>query len=819
MLGLLVSCTTGAPTRLEISPSPDGTTTPSTLDPTDTPAVEEQPGEPIGVVELTSFDVAVDEPFGETEPNTWKSSKFEGKDVELPLKVDEIVNRFVLNGLTPDQEEFFIENGFVVMHSEEEQFHHIRNGVSYAYGQPYFLSTDAAFHALHLTFDDLLEALEKEWIRQRIISITEATLNELLAYRPQFEGTHLESELDDSVAYLSIALRLFDETYLVDPVVEEIVDAQIEQIFAGEGVERSVLFPEFEDDYGAYKPVGHYAGDPELESYFRGQSWLGRVNLPLEDESSSRLPLLVTLALRRAEIDGESASSAWVQIHDVLTFLIGPSDDPGPPEFAALMDDVYGPAPDPQDLADDDRWSAFIQKREALPQPRINSLFVDFLEQAEPKVGWRFLGQRFTLDGYILQNLIFNHVQDKPDGARRWLPTGLDVMAALGSDPAMELLEELGETDYPKYTEQMTSLQEVVQAQTEEHWQSGFYDSWLYAFLPVLEPKDDAYPNVMRTKAWNIREMNSCLGSWAELKHDTVLYAKMPEGAGGGGPPCTSSAPPGYVEANPETFYRMAYVANVIADGLREREIIPGYAEEWCFPDSLIGYNTCMADLGARFTALGDLAAKELSGKALDDQDYGLIQACLGPQECFGISQERYSGEGMEPLPIVAAVAGSKIGLLEAATGYVDRIFVVVPIDGRLYAAQGGVYSYYEFIHPREDRLTDEAWRERLSGANPPSLPSWSKNFVFDGGSNTNVTGFYIGATFDITDSGDGVKLRQEPSMASSFTSEMKDGGIVQITDGPVKYDDFTWWEFEDCFTGDRGWVIQDGRWFDYASN
>lgn len=818
MLGLLVSCTTGAPTRSEISLPPDDTTTPAALVLTEPHADEEQPGETVGVVELASFDVAFDEPFAETDPNTWKSSTFEGKDVDLPLMVDDVVNRFVLNGLTPAQETFLIENGFVVMHSEEEQFHHIRDQVSDTYGQPYFLSTDAAFHALHLTFDDLLEALEKEWIRQRIMDITEATLTELLTYRPQFEGTQLESELDDSIAYLSVALRLFDESYVVDPDVEEIIDAQIGQILEGDGLQNSVLIPDFEDDYGAYKPVGHYAGDPELESYFRAMSWLGRVNFPLEDETSSRLPLFVTLALRKAEIDGESASSAWAQIHEVLTFLIGPSDDPGPPELAALMDEVYGSTPAPRDLADDDRWSTLVQMRDRLPQPRINSLFVAFLEQTEAKVGWRFFGQRFTLDGFILQNLIFNHVQDKPSGERRWLPTGLDVMAALGSNPAMELLEELGETEYPKYSEQMATLQEVVQAQTREQWQSGFYDSWLYAFLPVLEPKGDAYPSVMRTKAWNTREMNSCLGSWAELKHDTILYAKMPEGAGGGGPPCTSSAPPVYLEANPEAFYRMAYVANVIADGLRERIIIPGLANEWCFPDSLVGYNTCMADLGTRFSALGDLAAKELSGEPLEDQDYGLIQACLGPQECFGISQELYSGEGMEPLPIVAAVAGSKIGVLEAATGYVDRIFVIVPIDGRLYAAQGGVYSYYEFIQPREDRLTDEAWRERLSGPNPPSLPSWSKNFVFDGGGTTNVTGFYIGAAYDITELGDGVKLRQEPSMASSFTSELKFMGIVQITDGPVINDDFTWWEFEDCSTGDRGWAIQDGRWFDYAS-
>jgi hypothetical protein len=46
--------------------------------------------------------------------------------------------------------------------------------------------------------------------------------------------------------------------------------------------------------------------------------------------------------------------------------------------------------------------------------------------------------------------------------------------------------------------------------------------------------------------------------------------------------------------------------------------------------------------------------------------------------------------------------------ILEAATGAVDRIFVLIPgSDAKLQLAQGGVYSYYEFLQPRAGRLTD----------------------------------------------------------------------------------------------------------------
>ena len=56
---------------------------------------------------------------------------------------------------------------------------------------------------------------------------------------------------------------------------------------------------------------------------------------------------------------------------------------------------------------------------------------------------------------------------------------------------------------------------------------------------------------------------------------------------------------------------------------------------------------------------------------------------------------------------------------LEEAVGRVNPIYVVVPIaeaDGTTYlqVAKGGVFSYYEFPWPIDDRLTDEKWRGML---------------------------------------------------------------------------------------------------------
>ncbi len=110
-------------------------------------------------------------------------------------------------------------------------------------------------------------------------------------------------------------------------------------------------------------------------------------------------------------------------------------------------------------------------------------------------------------------------------------------------------------------------MQNLVASLSAEFWMERFYTGWQYAFLSQLADKTDAYPLFMSTSAWGYKDINSILGSWTQLKHDTILYTKMPEGLGGGGPPA-SPATPSFVEPNPDVFYRLAYAASTLKEGL-----------------------------------------------------------------------------------------------------------------------------------------------------------------------------------------------------------------------------------------------------------
>jgi hypothetical protein len=768
-------------------------------------------------------------PILSKEPVTaWQpSGSYPVQSDELPVHSSDISNAVVLDGLTPEQKAFLEKNGIVVIHSQETQFSQIRNSVSTYNGQPYYLTTDAAYHALHLTFDELLKAIERQSLRPGMKNMIKTVYDAVRIYQQQMQGTPLENDTRQATAYLAVALKLFDPEWTVDADLDSTVAQQVDQINAGRGKEKSTLFPTFEDDYGAYKPVGHYAGDARLESYFRGMTWLGRMHFKLNKvdpkEQLTRVPLIITLVMRRAQMsEGGSAADEWTHIHSLLTFLIGPSDDGGPVEYASLMDQVYGPAATITDLADEARWEQFINQSDNLPSPKIESLFYETAANVQSRGkdhGWRLMGQRFTLDGFIFQNLVNDKVKK-----RNW-PQGLDVAAVLGSQPALDTLEQMGETKYVNYPEQMDKLKKAVQAQPENQWLNNFYNNWLYGFIPQVAEKNATYPPFMQTRAWAFKDVNTTLGSWVELKHDTILYSKMPEGYGGGGPPGSPPAP-GMVEANPAVFYRLAYAVRSLYNGLEDRfnygHLDPVLETDFLYPEGALTMLPFLPNMADTFEKLGHTAEKELAGTPLQSEDYDDIQSCLGPVECMILDTQSphrppESQQKLPEVPVVAAVAGYNDSVMEAGVGNIDRIYVVVPLEGKLQVAQGGVFSYYEFIQPRDNRLTDEAWRKSLVDK-PPAAPQWVSKFVLPGGKPASRLVFRVGDVYLVTPAGANLNMRANPSKNAALLLKINTGDYLTIQDGPVTADGYTWWKVQP-FMNDKqvGWVVEDQTWYERA--
>ena len=59
-----------------------------------------------------------------------------------------------------------------------------------------------------------------------------------------------------------------------------------------------------------------------------------------------------------------------------------------------------------------------------------------------PPSGFLVFGQRFTVDSFILSHMVFDSIVFKGRKKERMMPSGLDLMAALGNDEASTLVSD-----------------------------------------------------------------------------------------------------------------------------------------------------------------------------------------------------------------------------------------------------------------------------------------------------------------------------------------------------------------------------------------
>ena len=219
----------------------------------------------------------------------------------------------------------------------------------------------------------------------------------------------------------------------------------------------------------------------------------------------------------------------------------------------------------------------------------------------------------------------------------------------------------------------------------------------------------------MRSEAWAAKDLQTGLGSYTELKHDTILFAKQLVAEAGGD--FVKANPRNWVEPDPAAFERLAAAADLLQQGLTQRGLLTAEA------GALLSTEI---DL---FRFLGRVAGDELAGRPLaaaDNQRLRNIGDALSAIWWRTSDRSRPDPSIPDQSALVADIASGPTTVLELATGDVETIYVIVPgNDGTFELARGGVYSYYEFTTPPGERLTDEAWRAMLEAKKQPVRPQW----------------------------------------------------------------------------------------------
>lgn len=663
-------------------------------------------------------------------------ARFNGGDYALPVDLTGV--QYVSDTqLSAAQQQLLSQNGFVVLPpkpGEYREFYQIYESGRYGM-QPVFVTTDSIYHVYHLLFDKMLRDLERDSFIGILNSLTSTMLKASDQQYQALKGTELEEPALRNVAFFGVAAQLLGLPDAVPSEASSLVSAELALINSAGGAQVSPIWDradladdkKLREDYSQYIPRGHYTRSEELKKYFKAMMWYGRLTYRLRDEFETRRALLMTQTLRTAvAADGTPAVTLWQNIYEPTTFIVGKADDLSFFEYGALMDSVFGANADPKSFADDSKFAAFMEAAKTLPPPQINSMWVWIWEDTEQATkGFRFMGQRFTLDSYVFGQVIWRKVGT--DSKPRGLPKGLDFMAAMGSEEAYNILKDTGENQYANYDTQMTKVRKEIGGLQTDSWTQNLYWSWLYTLQPLLTPKDARYPAFMQTQAWTRKDLHTALGSWTELKHDTILYAKqvMAEMGGGG----DQEVPHSYVEPNPEAYARLLALATMTKDGLEQRGLLSDLTRG--------NLENLISELGF----LQRISEAEMSGAQISDEDYWHMFYWGGVLEQFTLAAADTDAQaGARPIledqkaALVADVAtgldanGSLVAL-EEAIGQPTVMYVVLPGEPTRLAT-GAVFSYYEFPVAVDGRMTDEQWQAMVEAGNNPAAPDWTKLFI-----------------------------------------------------------------------------------------
>lgn len=671
---------------------------------------------------------AVSEDVSDNIPSAWNLNLTEVK-VNVPYSVPEItpnvgkyeVNKDLSNlfnagqyeGFTKEQMQAIYEDGFVIMEPSYNalKLHHVYEWPIYK-ESPVFITVDSALHLYHIYYDKSLKYVESSLLYNKLDFLSRNLLLESIKAFSNPEFSSLKEELKFVSAYFLTANRILEPNFSDEKLPEEIsalADKEIKLIEEASDFAKSPLLGT-DLDYSQFTVRGHYTGNDKLEKYFKAMMWYGLCRFPVFDETKGEPTLNVDsltkgMLITCLALKNEENFKALDNLYSVSALYTGMSDDLGIIEFRDLISKVYGQNPDLNLLKDDSYYQKLLEEALKLPEPKIKPKTTVVNQPAGRQ--FRLIGQRYSFDAEVLQNLM--------EPILRPVPSGLDVVAGFGSIRAVELLDIYYEPKkaWDKYEENLNKMIEKIHELTDDEWKSDLYKGWLWSIKSSSKSFEDeeGMPGFMRNKKWTDKNIHTALGSYAELKHDSILYTKQPVAEMGGGGDI--SIPYNYVEPNVEVYSKLKWLAENTKTQLKTRNMLD--EENARILDMIIEMQTIMLNV----------SVKELINQNISEEENMILYSYGGRIDSIIQSlNAELMNEGIDTSGDVSSALIADIATvapnnyyphgtyLEIGNGLPLEVYVVCKTNDKLYLAKGALFNYYEFLSDK--RLTDDEWQKMI---------------------------------------------------------------------------------------------------------
>lgn len=650
------------------------------------------------------------------------------------------------------------QNGFVL--SERAQWSRFLEAYAWIYWKdlPVLVTTDSILQSVHQSYSDLLSDIETRIVMDELRTLLQATLSQLHGAAQANRDPALAPLYTDLDDYIRVALVLLANS---QPAGGRVRDWAALATSAGSVSEVELFGATYPVDFTLFTPRGHYTRSDALKQYFRALNWLAQVDFrivtfnPDTSEPVLNPQAVAVVALLRDALDQAGQRERWQAIDTLFAGLVGRSDNMLLTDFDRFWRDMRLAAP-ADALAVPPEQMLVQLTRNDYGQQRITGQIISRAAEntstaAIPRpVSFMLLGQRFAIDSYVFSSLVYDRLMLDGNPVLRPLPAPLDVMYALGNDRAATHLA--GELDQYHYAGHLAALRRQIDGFPDAYWSMPVYNGWLGLIRSLSAPTLDArYPQALRTAAWADKTLQTQLASWAQLRHDNLLYVKQSMTTA----MAVCEYPAGYVEPYPAFYAALAAYAqtgqralgalNAQSLSADAQQILQRALDHFGNVQVIAGQLQNLAEKELRhepFTPDEELFLKSVVKSLLDAVSLG----CGGP-----VIEEHWDGwygrlfYTKDDNPAVIADVHTNPNydpqsplypptVLHVATGPTALLFLLVETDSGTGLFVGPAYTYFERVEEGAagnppKRLDDDAWRTLLAAPAYPQGPAWTANF------------------------------------------------------------------------------------------
>ncbi len=385
---------------------------------------------------------------------------------------------------------------------------------------PYFITSDALFHAYSWCLQKSVEAMEQMHAEQtaEFLEVLMTSLDQVEALVEGDQAVILAAK-ERAQFVIGVAASLMELQTNLSGAVKEDVHHEVTRIrlALGSGRPARLKLPEAhfsELDYTIFKPASLYATDSLLAGYFRAVRWLQLVPFRLSSDEDMLAVVMLNLAqdwhrLKALKLN-DKVSEYWGDREQRLESLAGPSS------HLEVMGAIY--------LFEEDRGSRkpiseWIQEVRThygstltpWDEKRDQQTISTTLQQAMKDEVCAYMASASTLaDAVLIEKL------SRSKGPS-YFPNALSVASWLGSGYAAEL-------------EKADAQGLEIRAETQKLMLSTDDDRVLHtASLRLLqrlfEPQPADAPAFLKSRAWQAKSCQTALAAWAQSRHVWALQA------------------------------------------------------------------------------------------------------------------------------------------------------------------------------------------------------------------------------------------------------------------------------------------------------